>query len=490
MSLALHFAPFRANIVGIATEFETYSGDILPIRYADWTASGRLYAPIEARLNEGFGQYVANTHTETNMTGSLMTMAYHEAKHIIKAHIGAKDSDVLVLVGSGMTAAINKWQRILGLRVPEQYAAQVHIAPHDRPVVFVTHMEHHSNQTTWLETICEVVVVPPDENGLVCVNNFAQAIAKYADRPRKIAAITGCSNITGIQTPYHAIAKLIHRAGGHCFVDFACSAPYVDINMHPTDAEEQLDAIYFSPHKFLGGPGTCGVLIFAAELYHLHTPDQPGGGTVKWTNPWGKHSYIDDIEGREDGGTPPFLQGIKTAMCIQLKEKMGVANIIAREHELLAIILPRLGAIPNLNVLAGHIIDRLGVISFYINDLHYNLAVRLLNDKHGVQVRGGCSCAGTYGHFLLNVDEAFSNSITCEIDAGNLSNKPGWVRMSIHPTMTDAEAVYLCEAVADIAQNHQVYSQYYAYSNVTNEFLPKGDYENKEYALMQKLFAW
>lgn len=468
--LETFFAQFRPSIIGSNTYFESPYGK-QRILYADWTASGRLYAPIEQRLRYDFGQYVANTHTETNLTGSLMTCAYHEAKHIIKRHVHAATDDVLLSVGSGMTGAINKWQRILGLRIPEQYRYTTQIPQAQCPVAFVTHMEHHSNQTTWIETICEVVVVPPDENGLVSLEAFEACVAQYTDRPYKIAAITACSNITGIQTPYHDIAALMHRVGGFCFVDFACSAPYVAIDMHPEDRPDAyLDAIYFSPHKFLGGPATTGVLIFNSKLYQLKTPDQPGGGTVKWTNPWGEHRYIDDIEEREDGGTPPFLQTIQTAFCIKLKEQMGVERILAREHELLNILLPSMNNIAGLHVLAAQVSDRLGVLSFYVEGLHYNLGVRLLNDRFGIQVRGGCSCAGTYGHYLLNVSLEESHRITDEIDAGNLVHKPGWIRLSIHPTTTNAEAEYIVSALRDLAANFETWAQDYSYNPKTNEF--------------------
>ncbi|MCB0383055.1 MAG: aminotransferase class V-fold PLP-dependent enzyme, partial [Psychroserpens sp.] len=242
------------------------------------------------------------------------------------------------------------------------------------------------------------------------------------------------------------IAELMHKHGGVCFVDFACSAPYVDIDMHPENEEQALDAIFFSPHKFLGGPGTSGVLVFNKKLYHNMIPDCPGGGTVSWTNPWGEHKYIDNIEDREDGGTPGFLQTIKTALAIKLKEAMGVEHILKREHELTSIIFNELSGIDNVNILAGQHQDRLGVISFYIDDLHYNLGVKLLNDRFGIQTRGGCSCAGTYGHFLLHVDQKTSHELTNEISIGDLVRKPGWIRMSIHPTTTNAEMEFVCDS--------------------------------------------
>ncbi len=464
-----YFDKFRENVVGIDSFFQSPVGR-QRIVYTDWTASGRLYEPIERRLRNDFGPFVANTHTETNVTGSLMTHAYHEAKDIIKAHVNANENDALLMVGSGMTGAINKWLRILGLRIPERWQNEIKIAEKDRPVVFITHMEHHSNQTTWHETIAKVEIIMPNEDGLVCMESFAKLLKKHKDAPLKIAAITACSNITGIQTPYHAIAEAVHAEGGYCFVDFACSAPYVAIDMHPKNEAQQLDAIYFSPHKFLGGPGTAGALIFNKKLYNLKTPDHPGGGTVTWTNPWGEHQYYQDIESREDGGTPPFMQTIQTALCIKLKEKMGVENIAKREHQLVEMFLPELAAIQGVNVLAEKNKDRLAIFSFYITDLHYNLGVRLLNDHFGIQVRGGCSCAGTYGHFLLNVDKAYSNTITCQIDAGDMSLKPGWIRLSMHPTTTTKEVEYCLYAIRQVATNFKTWGENYFYNRKTNDF--------------------
>ena len=472
-SLENHFSKFRENIIGQYHNFQSPYGK-KRIIYADWTASGRQYQAIEERLMMEVAPYCANTHTETNVCGTAMTLAYHQARKIIKRHVNAGPTDCLISYGSGMTGVINKFQRILGLKIPEKQRANFHVKADERPVVFVTHMEHHSNQTSWLETICDVEVIKPTDRGLIDLAYLSILLEKYKHRPTKIAAITACSNVTGIQTPYHQIAGMMHRANGLCFVDFACSAPYVTIDMHPTAPENQpedyLDAIYFSPHKFLGGPGTSGILIFNAKLYDNKVPDNPGGGTVKWTNPWQEHEFIDNIEDREDGGTPPFLQTIKTALCVRLKEDMGIENILKREEFLLDIIFSYLKNDPHVTILADHFQHRLGVVSFYIKDLHYNLGVKLLNDRYGIQVRGGCSCAGTYGHYLLEVAQDVSNIVTQQINKGDLTNKPGWIRMSIHPTMTDNEVTFICEAIKALGEKHEEWSKDYRYDALSNEF--------------------
>lgn len=467
--LSAHFTAFRKEIIGINQEFLTPNGN-QKIVYTDWTASGRLYRPIEEKIINDFGPFVANTHTETTVSGTAMTMAYHQARQIIKNHVNANQDDVLITDGSGMTGVVNKFQRILGLKIPEHLKNYTNIPTEKCPVVFISHMEHHSNQTSWLETIAEVVVVPACEKGLFSLENLSLLIEKYKNRLYKIASITSCSNVTGISTPYFEIAKLMHQNQGLCFVDFACSAPYVSIDMHPKDPDCYLDAIFFSPHKFLGGPGTSGVLIFNKKLYQNLVPDCPGGGTVSWTNPWGEHKYIDNIENREDGGTPGFLQVIKTALAIQLKQKMGIDNILKREHELVNYVFEMLKNNDEIHILAKNQTNRLGVISFYINDLHFNLGVKMLNDKFGIQTRGGCSCAGTYGHFLLNVDQQTSNRLICEIDAGNLSQKPGWIRMSLHPTTSNEEVDFVCKSILKLAKNHTEWKNDYHYNAVSNEF--------------------
>lgn len=474
-TLEKYFDKFRKNIVGIDAAFES-PYDIQKIIYADWIASGRLYAPIEDKIKDIFGPLVGNTHSEASETGVSMTLAYHLAHKIIKQHVNAGKDDIIITAASGMTGVVNKFQRILGLRVPEQaktLCKMGEIPIDDRPVVFLTHLEHHSNQTSWLETIAEVVVIEPDEGLLVKPENLTKLIKKYKNRKLKIGSFSACSNVTGIMPPVYELAKIMHQNGGYCFIDYAASAPYVDINMHPDDPLERLDAIYFSPHKALGGPGSCGVLIFNSELYHNYSPDNPGGGTVSWTNRWGEFEYVSDIEAREDGGTPAFIQTFRAALTLKLKNDMGTANIRAREVELLNIIFERFEKIPGLHILSGNQKHRLGVISFYIDNIHHNLIVKLLNDRFGIQVRGGCSCAGTYGHFLLDVDIKTSHEITKLINSGDLSLKPGWVRVSLHPTMTDEEIIIICNAMEQIVKKIDSWKKDYFFDKKTGEFFHK-----------------
>jgi selenocysteine lyase/cysteine desulfurase len=273
----------------------------------------------------------------------------------------------------------------------------------------------------------------------------------------------------------------MHEFGGVCFIDFAASAPYEIMNMHPEDPMEKLDAVMFSPHKFLGGPGSSGVLIFDVSMYKNEVPDNPGGGTVDWTNRWGKYKYVDDIETREDGGTPGFLQSIKTALCFELKDQMGIENIKKREEELLELAFKGLDEIEGLSILADNVRDRLGVISFYIENIHYNLLVQILNDKFGIQTRGGCACAGTYGHFLLEVSYETSQEITDKINHGDLSDKPGWVRWSLHPTMTNEEVEIMISALKEIVANIETYKNDYVHVKRSNVFRHKNQNTDAEF---------
>ena len=485
-TLEKYFEPYRINTIGFDQTFISPYGE-KRIVYADWIASGRLYRPIEKAISEVFGPFVGNTHSEASITGTSMTLAYQHSHDIIKRHVNAKFDDVIITAGSGMTGMVNKFQRILGLKVAEQLKEFIKLPENLRPVVFVTHMEHHSNHTSWLETIAEVVVIKPDRNGLVDLSDLIKQLKKYEVRKLKIGAFTACSNVTGIQTPYYEMAKIMHEHEGFCFVDFACSAPYEKIDMNPSNPKKRLDAIFFSPHKFLGGPGSSGVLIFDSKLYKNRVPDDPGGGTVDWTNPWGEHKFVPSIEAREDGGTPAFLQSIRASLAIKLKEQMGVENILKREKQLVKIAFEGLRKIPGLQILADNVEDRLGAISFYVNNIHYNLIVKILNDRFGVQVRGGCSCAGTYGHYLLHVTPKMSRHITEKINHGDLSEKPGWVRMSLHPTMTDDEVYLIVDAVKEIIKSIQSWKEDYVYDLHKNEYYHKNSNEKENIYRMFEL---
>lgn len=478
MDIETHFGRFREQIIGQDIALDCDDGQRRPVIYADWTASGRLYRPLERYMRDIVGPYVANTHTDSTLTGTAMTHAYHDAQAAIKRHVNADGNDAIIAAGAGMTAVICKLQRMLGLRVPEKWRNQLHQEEPDKPVVFITHMEHHSNQTSWNECEVTVEVIRPDGNGLPDLAHLRELLERYRDRALKIGSFAACSNVTGIITPYHEMAAIMHEHGGLCFVDFAASAPYVTMDMHPSDPRQKLDAIMFSPHKFLGGPGSSGVLVFDRRLYQCTVPDQPGGGTVSWTNPWGEHRFFDDVEVREDGGTPGFLQVMRAALAVKVKDAMGVDRMAEREAALTHRLLDGLSGIQGVNILEGMQRHRICIVSFYIEDMHHDLVVRLLNDRFAIQTRGGCSCAGTYGHILLGIDKDKSHAITDQIDHGDLSEKPGWVRVSLHPTATDEEADAVIDAVREVARHGADWAEAYEFNTAAGGFVPKTPHEN------------
>ena len=459
-----YFQQFQQHIIGEDQFFDAGYGP-QPLIYAD--ASGRLYQPIEELICKKIAPKFANTHSFSSETGKFTTYLYQFARKTIKEHVNAGSDDILVATGSGMTAALSKLQRLMGLkgfgldkkRIPEK----------ERPVVFISEMEHHSNHVSWMETIAEVVIVPAGSGALIDPEFLEKELQNYAERPMKIGAFTACSNVTGLITNYKELARIMHRHGGYCFIDFAASAPYVAIDMHPNDTD-YLDAIFFSPHKFLGGPGSSGVLIFNRQLYKVSCPDNPGGGNVKWTSPDGRYSYVDDVEVKEDGGTPGILQVIRVCLAIQLKEKMGVENIQKREAALLSQCYRKLIKIPGIYILGNTSLPRIGCISFTIEGIHYNLMVRLLNDRFGIQVRGGWSCASTYAHSLFRITSEKSNKILEAIDGKDLTEKPGWVRLSLHPTLSDEKLDMICASIAEVQQNYETWKNDYAYNQGTNEF--------------------
>lgn len=489
--LEIYFHRFRIKTCGINATIQSPQGR-LPCIYADWTASGRCYSVIESKLQSELSQYVANTHTETSALGHLMTSAYKLARKTIRNHVNASPDDVLVAVGSGMTGALSKLQSILGMRIPERLRERMDYSDDDKPIIFITHYEHHSNQISWENCYADVVIVPPGNDGEVKPANFEASFKRYSKRRQKIAAISACSNVTGIRTPIHEIAKVAHQYDGLCFVDFATSFGYVNVDMHPTDGnnhEADLDAIYFSPHKLLGGPGSCGILVFHRKLYKLEKPDICGGGTVNWTNPWGEQGFVENIEEREDAGTPPFLQVMKVALAIMLKEEMGVENMLRRERCINAIVFKRLANSPNIHILAENQKERLCIFSVYIDGLHYNLLAKLLNDYYGIQCRGGCNCAGTYGHILFGINKDKSKLITDQIDRGDNSTKPGWCRISFHPIMTNDEVEFICHALKTIARDFPKMSPQYRYDSGSNQYSSTNADEQWSTRILSSIFT-
>ena len=422
--------------------------------YADYTASGRSLTFVEDFIRDEVLPRYANTHTESSGTGRQTTRLREDARAVIRAAVGGDDETVVIFAGSGATGAIDKMVRILGIRIPAElddvYDLRGSIPAAARPVVFIGPYEHHSNELPWRESIADVVVVPEDADGHVDCAALEAALVRYADRPLKIGSFSAASNVTGIVTDADRISSLLHRHGALAFWDYAAAGPYVDIRMAGKDA------IFLSPHKFVGGPGTPGVLVVRRHLLRNRVPTVPGGGTVDYVNAY-EHHYLSDPAHREEGGTPAIVESIRAGLVFALKQAVGTDVIRAQEERFRRLAVEAWAANPAIEVLGNPHADRLSILSFVIRRpggrfLHHNFVVALLSDLFGIQSRGGCSCAGPYGHRLLGIDLDRSHRIEHEVMAGCEGIKPGWVRVSLNYFLTDTVCRYIVDAVDLIAR--------------------------------------
>lgn len=433
------------------------------VTYADYTASGRSLTFLEDYIRHEVIPRYANTHTEASGTGLQTTRLREEARGIIRDAVGGDEDTVVIFCGSGSTAAIDKLVGILGLRIPCQLEDRHHLSEHipadQRPVVFIGPFEHHSNELPWRESIADVITIPESPDGHIDQARLREELERHADRPLKIGSFSAASNVTGIQSDTFGLAALLHEYGALSLWDFAACAPYLEIEMYPpaeASPTAYKDAVFLSPHKFIGGPGTPGVLIVRRQLLTNRVPDVPGGGTVMYVNPT-EHVYLADPAHREEGGTPAIIESIRAGLVFQLKQAVGVETIEAHERELLRRAVDAWTAEPTIQILGNIEATRLSIVSFVVRApsgryLHHNFVVALLNDLFGIQTRGGCSCAGPYGHRLLGIDLAHSHAYERQIAAGCEGIKPGWVRVNFNYFVDDAVADYLIEAVRMVAR--------------------------------------
>jgi len=431
-----------------------------PVIYADYTASGRSLAFIEDYIRDIVLPLYANTHTESSGTGLQTSRFREEARRIIRECIGAGDEHAVLFCGSGATHAIARLIGVMGLRIPssfdDRYDIIASVPVEERPVVFIGPYEHHSNELPWRESVADVVTIDEDADGHVSLDHLEQELYHYADRPLLIGSFSAASNVTGIITDVAAVSTLLHRHRALSFWDFAAAAPYVTIDMRLTHDGElaYMDAIFISPHKLIGGPGTPGVLAARRELFNNRVPDIPGGGTVRYVNPT-EHDYHPEIEHREEGGTPAIVESIRAGLVFQLKDAVGVATIHRHEQDFVRRAIESWDENPNIDLLGSHHAERLSIVSFVVRHgeqhLHHNFVVALLNDVFGIQARGGCSCAGPYGHRLLGIDLAQSHEFQREINRGCEGIKPGWVRLSFNYFIDEATFAYIIDAVHLIA---------------------------------------
>ena len=449
----------RASVIG---DDEAVSGPygVRRVTYADYTASGRSLTFIEDYIRDAVLPLYANTHTESSGTGLQTTRFREEARRLVLEGCGGDPAThAVIFCGSGSTTAINRIVDVLNIRLPanldERWSLRSHVPPSARPVVFIGPYEHHSNELPWRESLADVVMIHEDQDGYIDLSQLERELATYADRPLKIGSFSAASNVTGIVSNTYAISRLLHANGALSFFDFAAAAPYVSIEMDPPgDPLAYKDAVFISPHKFIGGPGTPGVLVARRELFTNTVPTMPGGGTVQYVNPV-EHVYLSDIEHREEGGTPAIVESIRAGLVFQLKATVGAEAIREREADFIHRALHRWEANPSIEILGSHQAERLSIVSFVIRHdgryLHHNFVVAVLNDLFGIQSRGGCSCAGPYGHRLLGIDLETSREFEREIARGCEGIKPGWVRVNFNYFISEAVFEFVLDAVDLVA---------------------------------------
>jgi selenocysteine lyase/cysteine desulfurase len=480
-------AYLRQQIVGVDSTFKTPFGERLMV-YCDYTASGRCLRFVESYL-QSLQRIYANTHTEDDITGRSMSQLLREAEEAIKKSVNAGPAGRIVACGAGATGAIDKFQQIIGVALPPATRHNIYdildqsdtgvdsdafrkLLARKQPVVFIGPYEHHSNEISWRQCLAITVEVRLDGAGNVDLEHLEELLEdpQYQDRPR-IGSFSAASNVTGIRTDVRKLTSLLHRHGAIACFDYAACAPYVEIDMNPElegqDDDPSIDAIFVSPHKFLGGPGSSGVLIFNERIYHRELPPSvSAGGTVDYVGMQGQ-DFISSIEEREKAGTPGVLQTLKAGLVFEIKDRVGVDVISKREQELTHRVLKIWGDDENIEILGSPDPGRrVGIISFNVRNgngsvLHHKFVTALLNDLFGIQSRAGCSCAGPYGHRLLNIDRQTSERYRQVVQEGYCGMKPGWCRVGLHWVMDDAEANYVIEAVQFVARHgHRFLASY------------------------------
>jgi selenocysteine lyase/cysteine desulfurase len=448
------------------------------VTYADYTASGRSLTFLEDFVREEVLPRYANTHTESSGTGLQTTRLREDARALVHRSVHGDDDTCVIFAGSGSTGAIDRLIGILGLRLPSALEDRHHLSRHipadQRPVVLVGPFEHHSNELPWRESVADVVRIPEDADGHIDQAELEAALLAHADRPLLIGSFSAASNVTGILSDTVGISTLLHRHGALALWDYAAAGPYVDIWMQPPPGADPLaypDAVFLSPHKFVGGPGTPGVLVVRRHLLTNRVPDVVGGGTVAFVNPT-EHRYLDDPVHREEGGTPAIVESIRAGLVFALKDAVGTEVIRAHEDDYVRRAIQAWSAVPSIEVLGNTEAERLSIVSFVVRRpdgryLHHNAVVALLNDLFGIQARGGCSCAGPYGHALLGIDVERSAHYDREIAHGCEGIKPGWVRVNVNYFVAEEVFSFVVRAVAFVASHGHLFLPDYRFDPAT-----------------------
>ncbi len=462
----------REDLIGLIRRSVIGDDLVLPgpfgpkrIVYADYTASGRSLSFIEELIQREVLPLYANTHTESSATGRQTMRLRDDARRIVHAAVGGSDEDAVLFCGSGATGAIDKLVRALGLRIPEKlderYGLSAAIPARERPVVFVGPYEHHSNELVWRESIADVRVIREDADGRLDLAHLRSELEAHAERPLKIGSFSAASNVTGIITDVDATATLLHRHGALSFWDYAAAGPYLDIDMNPDgDGPDRhlayKDAIFLSPHKFIGGPGTPGVLVAKRRLLDTRVPTVPGGGTVEFVTATDQR-YLQEAEHREEAGTPAIVESIRCGLVFQLKGAVGAQEIHRREEAHARRAIASWSRNPNIEILGNTELARLSIVSLGVRHergmLHPHFVVSVLNDLFGIQARGGCFCAGPYLQRLSGMDDESVEAVLCEVARGREGAKLGWFRVNFNYFVSDATVDYVIAAVDLIARD-------------------------------------
>lgn len=455
-----------------------------PRRYFDYTASGLPFQPIEDLLRQHVLPFMSNTHSTSSYASELISAHVDAAHAKVRRAMRGTEDDVIVFTGSGATAAVNKLITCLGIRISDplqqRFGWASELPSQERPIVILSRMEHHSNDLPWRETIADIEYVGYDKLGRANWHDIERILTmpRYRDRRFKIGTFTAASNVTGVLNDTKELAAAMHGQGGVAFFDFAAAAPYVPIDLHPEDNPAyQKDAVFMSVHKFTGGPQSPGLLVANRKLFAGRAPAEPGGGTVLYTSPW-EYRYLDDLEAREASGTPPIVSIIRAGLAFDLKEMMW-ERLQRLKERCVAVAVAAWSDHPKIAILGPDPVEvpRLGILSLILDEgrLHHNLAVRLLNDLYGIQVRGGCMCAGTYGHDLLRIGKEQSQTIRSALDEGNVGAKPGWIRISFGPGMTPDDFAVLLQAVPHVAEHWRDYAGDYVMDPDTADWRHRND---------------
>ncbi|MFN0061469.1 MAG: aminotransferase class V-fold PLP-dependent enzyme [Myxococcaceae bacterium] len=447
----------RHNEVGRRACIETPFGRRL-LCYADMTASGRFLHFVEAWMRR-VAPFYANTHTAISSTGRIMTELREKSRAVVRRSVNAGQDDVVLFVGSGATAAVNKLVGLLGLRIDEplerEYALHKHIPPERRPVVLVGPYEHHSNELPWLESVAEVVEVALDASGCVDLSDLDAKAREFSSRPLRIGSFSAASNVTGVLTDVPAVTRILRKNGFKVCFDYAAAGPYVPIDMHPKGGELDVDAVYLSMHKFIGGPQASGVLVAHRDLFRTRRPERPGGGTVEYVAGSDRASvdYTHRLDEREEGGTPAIVSDLRAGISFLVKDLLGAQATLSHECEIAKTALTRLSRHPRIQILGSSGLPRLPILSFNVQGLHHDLVSVLLDQLFGIQNRAGCSCAGPYGHKLLGIDDATSRAFREQVAKGRSGIKRGWVRVTLPSYASSEDIDFIMKAIEFLADH-------------------------------------